>query len=60
MKNTYFLFQGRYYEQLEGAAMGPPISPIMESPYMEDFDIKDLSTINQPLLWGKDMLMILL
>ena len=27
MKNTYFVFQGRYYEQLEGATMGSPINP---------------------------------
>ena len=25
-KNTYFLFQGRYYEQVYGAAMGSPMS----------------------------------
>ena len=28
LKNTYFVFQGKYYEQLEGATMGSPISPI--------------------------------
>ena len=26
LRNTYFSFQGRYYEQTEGAAMGSPIS----------------------------------
>ena len=29
MKNTYFLFWVRYYEQLEGAAMGSPICSIV-------------------------------
>ena len=29
LKNTYFLFQGRYYEQVHGAAMGSPISPLI-------------------------------
>ena len=29
LKNTYFLFQGKYYEQVHGAAMGSPISPII-------------------------------
>ena len=30
LKNTYFLIQGRYYEQLEGAAMGSVISPLWQ------------------------------
>ena len=55
MKNTYFLFQGRYYEQLEGAAMGSPISPIVANLYMEDFEVKALNTSPIPLLCGKDM-----
>ena len=29
LKNTCFIFQGRYYEQVEGAAMGSPINPIV-------------------------------
>ena len=27
LQNTYFLFQGKHYEQVHGAAMGTPISP---------------------------------
>ena len=27
LKNTYFSFQGQFYEQVEGAAMGSPVSP---------------------------------
>ena len=37
VKSTYFTFQGRYFEQMEGAAMGSPISPIVANLYMEDF-----------------------
>ena len=33
--NTYFPFQG--YEQVEGAAMGSPVSPIVPNLYMEYF-----------------------
>ena len=29
LRSTYFTFQGRLYEQQEGAAMGSPISPIV-------------------------------
>ena len=31
LKNTYFSFQGQFYEQVEGAAMGSPVSPIVEN-----------------------------
>ena len=44
LKNTYFAFQGRYYEQLEGAAMASPISTIVANLYMEEFEAKALST----------------
>ena len=27
LSHTYLLFQGKYYEQVQGAAMGSPISP---------------------------------
>ena len=27
LSHTYFLFQGKYYEQVQGAAMGSPIQP---------------------------------
>ena len=44
LKNTYFLFQGGYYEQIEGDAMGSPISPRVANLYMEKFEIKALNT----------------
>ena len=37
LTSTYFIFQGRFYEQQEGAAMGSPISPIVANLYMEKF-----------------------
>ena len=37
LKNAYFIFQGRFYEQIEGAAMVSPISPIIANLYMEAF-----------------------
>ena len=35
LKNTSFSFQGQIYEQVEGAAMGSPVSPIVANFYME-------------------------
>ena len=32
LKNTYFAFQGQFYEQVEGAAMGYPVSPHCSQP----------------------------
>ena len=53
LKNTYFLFQGTYYEQVYGAAMGSPISPLIANMFMEEFEIKALSTAPHPLLMSE-------
>ena len=42
LKNTYYSFQDQFYEQVWGAAMGSPVSPIVASPYMECFEQKKL------------------
>ena len=34
-KNTYFSSQSQFYEQVEGVAMGSPVSPIIANLYME-------------------------
>ena len=44
LKNTYFSFQGKFYEQVEGAAMDSPVSPIVAKLYMEYLKQKALST----------------
>ena len=52
LTNTYFLFQGKYYEQVQGAAMGSPFSPLIENLFMEEFEVKTLSTCpHPPSLW---------
>ena len=40
LKNTYFLFQDQFYEQVEGAAMHSPVSPIVANLYMEYLEQK--------------------
>ena len=51
LENIYFSFQGQSYEQVEGAAMGSPVSPIVANIYMEYFEQKALSTAPNPRLW---------
>ena len=54
LKNTFFIFQGRYYEQVEGAAIGSPISPIVANLYMEAFEKQALNTApHLPSLWWR-------
>ena len=48
LKNTYFSFQGQFFEQVEGVAMGSPVSPIVANLYMEDFEQKALSSSSTP------------
>ena len=52
LTNTYFLFKVKYYEQVQGAAMGSPISPLIANIFMEEFEVKALSSIpHPPSLW---------
>ena len=37
LTSTYFKFQGKFYEQKEGQAMGSPLSPITSNIFMEHF-----------------------
>ena len=51
--NTYFLFQGKYFEQTQGAAMGSPVSPVLANLYMESFEDRALSSAVNPPRWWK-------
>ena len=52
LKNTYFSFQGQFYEQVEGAAMGSPVSPIVANLYMEYLEQKSSKHCTQPPKFG--------
>ena len=52
LTHTYTLFQGKYYEQVQGAAMGSPISPLIANIFMEEFEVKALQSFpHPPSLW---------
>ena len=54
LRSTYFIHKGKFFEQVEGAAMGSPISPIVANLFMENFERKALqSSPNPPLLWKR-------
>ena len=57
LNNSYFLFEDQFYEQ-KGAAMGPPISPIVANIYMKAFENQAIPTALPPQGYGTGMLMI--
>ena len=38
LKSTFFSYCGEIYKQVEGVAMGSPLSPIFANLYMENFE----------------------
>ena len=54
LKSTYFQFGESYYEQVEGAAMGSPLSPIVANIFMEDLETQALETAAwKPKMWRR-------
>ena len=48
LHNIYFSFQNKLYEQVEGVAMGSPVSPAVANLYMEHFEREVLQSASNP------------
>ena len=44
LTSTAFQYRGQHYKQLDGVAMGSPVSPIIADIFMEDLEDKTFST----------------
>ena len=52
LRATYFQFGDQFFEQVDGAAMGSLLSPIVANLYMETFERETLaSAVTAPRLW---------
>ena len=54
LTTTYFVYNGTYYQHIEGALMGSPISPSVATLFMLDLEAKALHTFyDPPRYWGR-------
>ena len=52
LKSTYFQFRDEFFEQLEGAPMGSPLSPIIANLFMESLEERAIeSSPQKPSIW---------
>ena len=38
LRKSHFLFDGKYYDQIDGVAMGSPLGPVVANIFMCDFE----------------------
>lgn len=54
LTSTFFSFDGEFYEQNCGVAMGSPLSPVVANLFMENFESKALASSHLlPKLWKR-------
>ena len=54
LTTTYFKCDGNFYAQIEGAAMGSPVSAIVANLFMEEYEGKALEAYQDPpKYWGR-------
>ncbi|XP_050549769.1 uncharacterized protein LOC126910700 [Spodoptera frugiperda] len=51
---SYFVYQGQYYLQIDGVAMGSPVAPVVANIWMEHFEQLAISTATTSIkLWKR-------
>ena len=51
-KKSSFVFDGQYYDQIDGVAMGSPLGPVLANIFMCNFEEKwVMKNINRPSIW---------
>ena len=51
-KKSHFIFDGQYYDQIDGVAMGSPLGPVLANIFMCHFEEKwVLSNNTRPSIW---------
>ena len=53
LTTTSFQYKGTHYQQLDGVAMGSPVSPVIADIFMEDFEDKAFADHSAPRLWRR-------
>jgi hypothetical protein len=52
LTSTYFCFEGKFFEQTNGVAMGSPLFPVLASFFMEDFKKRAIEqATHKPTCW---------
>ena len=46
-QQAHFVFNGKYYDQIDGVAMGSPLGPLFANAYMNDFETQHMNKLNQ-------------
>ena len=54
LTSTCFLYNGTHYKQLDGVAMGSPVSPVIADIFMEEFEDRAFATyLSVPRIWNR-------
>jgi hypothetical protein len=52
LNSTYFTYGGHFYKQMDGVAMGSPLSPVIADFFMEEYEVKAIQlATNKPSCW---------